>query len=328
MYGQLKYNIHGILKVESNIEGLIPPVFKVDYLDSLDLSVFILGTSEFKNLCKADGLKFGRFYLKNLSRHTIVYYIYNKIIGSVNYLLNDSVAPHCNYFVTNTLIPLKFLQKGYSIIHGACLDYRGDGLLIIAPSNTGKTLTALLLAKAGFGYLSDDLTITDGLHAYSYPSDCTISSTTLKILGIDIKINEHLKLKSRQIINKIPFLAPCLDGIRIPPNRIIKNLKLRDATMIKYIFFLDPMRDGIQVLDEETSFRRLLNASYEVKITENYLLSTYLYEYPDDACLTELIELRNTIYRRVCSKSEAFLLGDTKREFAKYILRIVSNEGY
>jgi len=45
-----------------------------------------------------------------------------------------------------------------SILHGACLEHNGRGLLLVGPSGTGKSTLALALGRLGLGFLSDDRT--------------------------------------------------------------------------------------------------------------------------------------------------------------------------
>jgi len=52
-----------------------------------------------------------------------------------------------------------------SILHGACVEYEGNGLLLAGPSGTGKSTLACALGRHGFGYLADDrtyLSLRDG----------------------------------------------------------------------------------------------------------------------------------------------------------------------
>ena len=58
-----------------------------------------------------------------------------------------------------------------SILHGACVEHKGRGLLLVGPSGTGKSTLALALGRIGFGYLTDDRTYlslrNDRLFAWS-----------------------------------------------------------------------------------------------------------------------------------------------------------------
>ena len=45
-----------------------------------------------------------------------------------------------------------------SVLHGACVEHNGNGLLLVGPSGSGKSTLALTLGRRGFGYLADDRT--------------------------------------------------------------------------------------------------------------------------------------------------------------------------
>lgn len=85
---------------------------------------------------------------------------------------------------TNVVEPLlrwMLVQRGYALMHGACIKLANGALLITARTDTGKTSTILhLLAQHNLGFLSDDMVILrpDG-RALCYPKPLTISRHTL-----------------------------------------------------------------------------------------------------------------------------------------------------
>jgi glycosyltransferase involved in cell wall biosynthesis len=91
-------------------------------------------------------------------------------------------SPHVLY--TNVVEPIlrwTFPQRGYALVHGACLAEGEDALLLTARTDTGKTTTALrLLESRPYSFLSDDLTLVsaDG-QVLTYPKPLTISRHTL-----------------------------------------------------------------------------------------------------------------------------------------------------
>jgi len=91
-------------------------------------------------------------------------------------------SPHVLY--TNAVEPVlrwAFVQRGFALVHAACMASEENGFLITAKTDTGKTTTALkTLDSLPFSFLSDDLTLVapDG-RVMTYPKPLTISRHTL-----------------------------------------------------------------------------------------------------------------------------------------------------
>jgi dolichol-phosphate mannosyltransferase len=92
-------------------------------------------------------------------------------------------SPHVLYTnVVEALLRFVLVSRGYMLLHSACLDIDGRGVMLSALTDTGKTGTVLQLLREGGGrFLSDDMTILDpnGM-ALSYPKPLTISHHTLR----------------------------------------------------------------------------------------------------------------------------------------------------
>jgi dolichol-phosphate mannosyltransferase len=91
-------------------------------------------------------------------------------------------SPHVLY--TNVVEPIlrwTFAERGYALVHAACLADRGRAFLLTARTDTGKTTTSLkILDSAPYSFLSDDLTLlTPGGRVLTYPKPLTISRHTL-----------------------------------------------------------------------------------------------------------------------------------------------------
>jgi len=92
-------------------------------------------------------------------------------------------SPHVLY--TNIVEPIlrwTFAERGYALVHAACLADGEDAFLVTARTDTGKTTTALrLLDETRYAFVSDDLTLIspDG-RVLTYPKPLTISRHTLK----------------------------------------------------------------------------------------------------------------------------------------------------
>jgi dolichol-phosphate mannosyltransferase len=91
-------------------------------------------------------------------------------------------SPHVLY--TNIVEPVlrwAFVERGYALVHAACMASQQHAFLITAKTDTGKTTTALkTLDNLPLSFLSDDLTLLspDG-RVLTYPKPLTISRHTL-----------------------------------------------------------------------------------------------------------------------------------------------------
>jgi hypothetical protein len=92
------------------------------------------------------------------------------------------LSPHVLY--TNIVEPIlrwTFVERGYALVHAACMARGEDAFLITARTDTGKTTTALkTLDNLPYAFMSDDLTLLcpDG-RVLTYPKPLTISRHTL-----------------------------------------------------------------------------------------------------------------------------------------------------
>src|SRR5919108_642949 len=92
-------------------------------------------------------------------------------------------SPHVLY--TNVVEPIlrwTLVEKGYALVHGACIAFGSDAHLITARTDTGKTTTILkILERQRGSFLSDDLTLVapDG-EVLAYPKPLTISRHTVR----------------------------------------------------------------------------------------------------------------------------------------------------
>jgi dolichol-phosphate mannosyltransferase len=91
-------------------------------------------------------------------------------------------SPHVLY--TNVVEPIlrwTFAERGYALVHAACMAHDGKAFLITARTDTGKTTTCLkTLDMKPYSFLSDDLVLLspDG-RALTYPKPLTVSRHTV-----------------------------------------------------------------------------------------------------------------------------------------------------
>jgi dolichol-phosphate mannosyltransferase len=97
-------------------------------------------------------------------------------------------SPHVVYTnVVEALLRFVLVPRGWMLLHSACLDFNGTGVMLSALTDTGKTCTILkLLREQGGCFLSDDMTLVDAAgHALCFPKPLTISAHTLHAVHAD-----------------------------------------------------------------------------------------------------------------------------------------------
>ena len=97
-------------------------------------------------------------------------------------------SPHVVY--TNIIEPLLrfvMVSRGQMLLHSACVELDGAGVMLSALTDTGKTATVLRLVREhGCMFLSDDMTVIDADGpAPCFPKPLTISAHTLRAVSAD-----------------------------------------------------------------------------------------------------------------------------------------------
>lgn len=160
-------------------------------------------------------------------------------------------SPHVLYTnVIEALLRFLAVSKDKVLLHSACLELNGHGLLLSARTDTGKTGTVLrLIREYGARFLSDDMTIVapDGT-ATCFPKPLTISHHTLRAVNAgDLTRSEwrRLQLQSRLHSKEGRQFGMLLASLNIPimginslTQRIVPPPKydvdrLVDATIIR-----------------------------------------------------------------------------------------------
>lgn len=97
-------------------------------------------------------------------------------------------SPHVVYTnVIEALLRFLFVSQGRMLLHSACVELDGVGVVLSARTDTGKTGTVLrLVGELGAKFLSDDMTIIDEKGtAWAFPKPLTISQHTLRAINVD-----------------------------------------------------------------------------------------------------------------------------------------------
>src|SRR5260370_39490340 len=84
--------------------------------------------------------------------------------------------------IIEALLRFIMVSRDRMLLHSACVELDGAGVMLSALTGTGKTGTVLRLLREHRGrFLSDDMTVVDSRGtAWCFPKPLTISSHTLR----------------------------------------------------------------------------------------------------------------------------------------------------
>ena len=203
-YLPYRYSIDGVTTIGSQVQLPELEYFRAQWLGSnVDLEIRIGPVGRGAPRSRAQMTQFtsppGLRYEEHLGRLGANFRvdIDDKVRVTVSQVLANS--PHVLYTnVVEALLRFLAVSRGKVLLHSACLEINGRGLLLSARTDTGKTGTVLrLLREKGAFFLSDDMTVlsADG-QAGCFPKPLTISHHTLRAVQAgDLTAAEWRKLR-------------------------------------------------------------------------------------------------------------------------------------
>ncbi len=291
---EIYYSIHDIMKIKTNIEwAKLPTYLQVDGVDEVDINIkegkfdvdfdslrpFGLRLFKGKNFLIHKPYLYGDLKLKiqNLDSNTDVCFTkgYKKLYD----FYGSTVGPHVLSQTLSSILLIKLLQKGYTIIHSACVSRDNKGVLISAWGDTGKTFTSSsLVQQCSFHFLSDDLTLIDrNGTAYCFP--------------------QAMEKRIFHPFGKIPFL----NKMKISKKIDVSKIGIVDKSKIDKLFFLEKEKGNeLKEIDQHEALKRLListASTLNFNTSETILAYSYLDNRLNLGDLTKKHEeiIRNTL---------------------------------
>lgn len=199
------YDIHGFASIASDVPLPELKYFRdasVDGGADIEIRVgdILSGPRRRIEITETPGVMLYQEHLGRLGANFRVE-IFDKLKVTVTPLLAHS--PHVVYTnIVEALLRFVLASRDYALLHSATVVIDGQGVMLSAHTDTGKTATILrMLREHGGTFLSDDMTIVTGDGpVYSYPKPLTISHHTLAAIdGALPSLTERtqLALKSR-----------------------------------------------------------------------------------------------------------------------------------
>jgi len=190
-------------------------------------------------------------------------------------------SPHVVYTnIVEALLRFVLVSRGKMLLHSACVELDGVGVMLSALTDTGKTATVLrLLRDHGGLFLSDDMTVVDASGAaVCFPKPLTISAHTLRaVQAEDLTPAEwrRLQFQSRLHSKGGRSLALTLSRFNVPimginaitqrlvppPKYTVDRLvpcKLGSATDVQELFIIERGTPRIADLGQDETLERMI----------------------------------------------------------------------
>jgi dolichol-phosphate mannosyltransferase len=288
-YLPYRYSIDGVVTVGSQVPLKELDYFRAQWLgNDVDLTIRVShvggGAPRSRALLTQYASPPGMSYQEHLGRLGANFRV--NIGDKVEVTCSPSLArsPHVLYTnVIEALLRFISVSRGVILLHSACLEYKGRGLLLSARTDTGKTGSVLrLLRDHGARFMSDDMTIIDPHgNATCFPKPLTISHHTLRAVETGNLTSAEwrwLKVQSRLHSKEGRNFGLVLAGMNIPimgvnsltqrivpppkynVDRLVECVVLRN-TRVENLFVIErgepalaeiPFADAIETLVENT----------------------------------------------------------------------------
>jgi hypothetical protein len=217
------------------------------------------------------------------------------------------------------ILTVNLLERKLTPLHCAAISSQGEGSLLVAPPDTGKTVTTLLALKKGFSYLAEDIAVVDQENVYVNPYTSTFLHNK-EFEGYS-KFNKSLFSFSK----KIPLLSSYLRP-KVSTSELLKHFKVERKARIRNIFILDRGKSSIERIEPMEAIRRtmIINRN-EFSYYKNPLLFAYSY-YNPSLNLDKLMKAEAELVQAITHKSDCFLLKTLEpREYSDLISRALKH---
>ncbi|MCD6509153.1 MAG: hypothetical protein J7L11_02015 [Thermoprotei archaeon] len=215
-----------------------------------------------------------------------------------------------------SLLELKLLLKGYSLLHAACIERDHKANLIIAPPETGKTFTIIRLIKDhGFNFMSDDIVIVGpGGLLYCFPTPMTVHTYHLKKLNLKLPISLGLKMRLRWFFKGLPLIGRTIGEFKLPFEEVIGKEKLVLKSRVHRIYLLMKGSKALKEADAEEALKRLLVVGRMHRNIFEDPIVRYAYMHPT-IDLDGLFKAQRDIYEELIARAECFMISSRDRMY-------------
>jgi glycosyltransferase involved in cell wall biosynthesis len=201
-YLTYRYDIAGIVSIGSQVRLPELEFFRAQWIsdDAMDLQIRVGDVGALRPRHRAQMTEYGHGHQRAAEGTASLRYEEHlgRVGANFRVMFGEQIrievgpllarSPHVVYTnIVEALLRFVMVDRGHMLLHSACVELDGHGVMLSALTDTGKTATVLrLLREHGGRFLSDDMTIVaaDGT-ALCFPKPLTISAHTLRAVHAD-----------------------------------------------------------------------------------------------------------------------------------------------
>ena len=262
------------------------------------------------------------YYEKKFSEGIKFKMLVKKTNNDFNFIVNKLYFKYSPFRIDRMLPPGQHLQNaailslanlGFTVLHGACLSKNNQGILLIASSNMGKSLTAFSALKKGYKFLSEDMLALNERFAYAAP---LISCRTCyeKFSGKKGKKRAFGK-------NKLPFWESVNFFLSLPRiffpqgvssgqpfENFLSGGKVIEKTKVSKIVILERGDEGLVKLREDECLEKVLILNRgEYAYYHDSFLRALSYCNPE-VDIKRIVQTEEKVLSHLVKKSSCYLL--------------------
>jgi len=208
------------------------------------------------------------------------------------------------------------LSRELCPLHCSSFSIDGSTVAVIAPGNTGKTLSTMrAVLHLGAFFISEDLAVTDGENIYA----CPWTSTFRYYDELSMSRLLRMRMKLIKIIPPLE-LIPMHGGDR-KINAYIEDERILSKEKLTHTVILARRPGGVKVLDKEQALSMVLNLNrYEFMYMKSPMLTAYSYFNPEFDIFA-LEERERSILSKLVDNTTCLLVqSDDPTRFADMII--------
>lgn len=160
---------------------------------------------------------------------------------------------HSLAYILTDLACLSLLRHGFSPVHCSAFQTGDATVVVVAPNNTGKTLTTITAClDHGAKFLSEDLAITDGKVIYAVPW----TSTFRYYRCVDRSWGTRIRARLTSLFPPLELFSP---GHHMPITNLVAKADMLPRAKATHLVFLERGEPTVEKLAVEEATRQIEN---------------------------------------------------------------------